>query len=978
MERKRKRNSHFDVEWTAAKCQRLLRPLTSRIGPLRRLAYITDSQRAGKATNSIVDPGVHTDSAGKSEVGDDPVWFPAQKQKAKISYSTRDRTATKSISSAAAKKPKAQPNVSHDSLIILPTPFKARAQRRGTPVKPGAGLPLLFSNSKRPARPAKRLKKDPFNYAPVSKQSAELHDRQAFEKIFELHQGVQDGFKLLLEKTQPPLQPASRGARSLMNICLRKIPDYIQAEEEWRKSVDQNDETDVTAEVYEELQELSSSPNHGWGHLREVVRAHGIKLVRQIIQDGLVAGNTRSELANMPLIYGTMAEAEDLSLAHAHTLILTRPLDTNSLLFEGCLAALQDIQLFGADRGSADSRIRILNSLYNTGKLRLSWMASRDMARIMSRLVRSLASSLQDVDYALHFIHDRILQACKKSLVPIAVSSNLEGGSENRSALAGRRIKPTSAIKTSFQQTINGLITVLTAIILIERDIHPSEGRQPAGHCIVALLRSIAIAILRKMHHLEVIDQQISILEPNNLVIPVLASMLIVNAKLVDSDPEYVNLTTEELVTAMHKIHNSSMISSNNNRTLSEVVSSFICNLSRCCGQSLEHNSQDFLGDLVQSLLAHSEPMTGNTKSFLKQVALESTIEFARTSRTQESRLLARETERTVQQQGPLQSITPTAKRTKQRASSTQRKGFRWEEGLCEWISATPFTADNNRQRIEATLPLLQSVGRTESPIGLGLSFDGSFDPAEEENDLQDSGYISAMQETPAPSRKRMSALELLDSSPDILDCSISELDGASDQRVLKPKLVHSKSERARKSMTDLIRNARPEITTKPNRAFSKTEPLSRPEPISLPKATEGPRAAVPKASSQKLKAPSREEKKETAQSTSVPLKKAPRLSDPPPNPSTVASSAASSATASKVTVTAGGEQSDSDCDELAMSCKKKPVSRPRDSTGLSKTTGSFKVRQSLEVGRGRFGNKGKAVVRQGSAEDDSEDELGA
>ncbi|GAB7353100.1 hypothetical protein MBLNU459_g3643t1 [Dothideomycetes sp. NU459] len=316
-----------------------------------------------------------------------------------------------------------------ESPISLPTPFKVRALRRNTPSKQGSESHELPFTKKRSSRPTKASKKDPFAYAPISKQSAELHDRQTFEKIFELHQGVEDGFKLLLQKTEPPLQTSIRGVRSLMSTCLRKIPDYIQAEEDWRKSIDQDDETDVATEVYEELQELSSAPNCGWQPLREVVRAHGIKLVRQIIEDGLVARNTRSELANMPLLYGTSAEAEDLSFAHAHSLIYTRPLNANSPLFEGCLLGLKDLKLFESERSPANARIRIMDSLFYHGKLQSSWIASRDMARMMGNLVRSLASHSGDLDNSIDFIHNRILQACRRSLYatsnPIATEDGL-------------------------------------------------------------------------------------------------------------------------------------------------------------------------------------------------------------------------------------------------------------------------------------------------------------------------------------------------------------------------------------------------------------------------------------------------------------------------------------------------------------------------------------------------------------------------
>ncbi|KAH0069274.1 hypothetical protein KCU66_g22991, partial [Aureobasidium melanogenum] len=257
-------------------------------------------------------------------------------------YSTRHRN---------SKPPPGQTNSPQACLVSLPTPFKARALRRGTPIKHGILSPETSnspcaSRALPVARKASRQRQDPFTRAPIAKQSIELQGRQNYERTFELHQGVTDGFSLLLQRTNSTdlEQPARKGVSSLLSMCLRRVPDYIRAEEDWRKSIDEDDDTDVSAEVYEELEDLGSVHGHGWSGLREVVIAHGMSLIHEIIRDKLVATETRAELAKIPAKYGLHKVSEDLLLAYVRSLPLKRPLSVDSRLFNGCLSSLTTMQ----------------------------------------------------------------------------------------------------------------------------------------------------------------------------------------------------------------------------------------------------------------------------------------------------------------------------------------------------------------------------------------------------------------------------------------------------------------------------------------------------------------------------------------------------------------------------------------------------------------------------------------------------------
>ncbi|CAD0113940.1 unnamed protein product [Aureobasidium uvarum] len=444
--------------------------------------------------------------------------------------------------------------------------------------------------------------------------SIELQGRQNYERTFELHQGVTDGFSLLLQRTSSTDSEEAtlrKGASSLLSMCLRRVPDYIRAEEDWRKSIDEDDDTDVSAEVYEELEDLGSIQGRGWSGLREVVIAHGVSLVHEIIRDKLVATETRAELARIPAKYGLHKMSEDLLLAYAQSLPLKRPLGVDSRLFNGCISSLTVIQPANAKN---ETFVRLLDALFSSGRLKISWLATRDMASLSSGMIRALASQSGNLGYILHFLQGRISQISRAELVQKDVK---EQGPEGNLDVWLR-------LEKSLSNTTVSIITVLTAIVLIERNTH----------------------------------------DPNDI---------------------------------------------------SE----------RCTA--------------AESLLARLSIIW----------AVESSLLSAKTFATQRSRHFLDDVEAAMAQHKPLSDQT-TAIASHSIDAHVAEQGLRWEEGLCEWIVASPL-----RIRKARNVPAMATRSRSNSS-------------SDQDNDLDDSGYLSEVKETPTLQRKVVNISTML-ASPDVL-----------------------------------------------------------------------------------------------------------------------------------------------------------------------------------------------------------------
>jgi hypothetical protein len=731
MERKRKRQSGVEF-WTAAKCQRLLRPIASRIAPLRRHQYTLNSETSQRVVEEEFLPrttpqNISTRTATHTNIDTaslDPTWLPShQNSKSQLKkYSARHRN-SQTLSG--------QINSPQACLVLLPTPFKARALRRGTPLKKDL-LTLNTSNS--PCAPKilplarrDRQRKDPFTRAPIAKQSIELQGRQNYERTFELHQGVTDGFSLLLQRTtsQDSVEPSQKGASSLLSMCLRRVPDYICAEENWRKSIDEDDDTDVSAEVYEELEDLGSVRGHGWPGLREVVIAHGVSLVQEIIKDKLVSTETRAELARIPAKYGLYQASENLLLAYAQSLPLKRPLGVDSRLFNGCLLSLTTIQPATAKN---EVFVRLLDALFSSERLKMSWLATRDMVTLSSGMIRALASQSGESRHILHFLQSRISQISGAELVRNDVKRQ---GPEGNTTVS--------------------IITVLTAIVLIERNTRDSNDSSDRCTTAETLLARLSVIVLTQLAALEHDYSTSSSHQQRAVCFSLLASSMILSVEHTGRGREQMSLSKKDILQGMVVSHGKG--SPYRTQTIAERAASFLVDLSRCCGQSLHSDSQSYLEGLVRSILEESERGSDKEKTFLKQWAMESSLLSAKICDTRRSRTFLDDVEATMTQHKPL-NVQSAGTTSYHIHAPSAEPVLRWEEGLCEWIVASPLrTRKSNKV----------------------ASRDRSTSRSEQDSDLDDSGYLSEVKETPTLQRKGVNMSNML-ASPDVLGFDLETL----------------------------------------------------------------------------------------------------------------------------------------------------------------------------------------------------------
>ncbi|KAJ9629832.1 hypothetical protein H2203_002213 [Taxawa tesnikishii (nom. ined.)] len=760
--RKRKRNQRDSTgdeaitAWTATRCMRLLRPIASRIEPLKRLSYarnVNDGDESRNSQQPRKEPialafGNKRTKSGTD--GTDTAWMPIYQSRAPMkTYGGRQKFAKTADNATRGTAARSQNTEQPSDVLTLPTPFKARAVRhleRLSAKKPAARKAELEISSPTGVRQKKRNKPaEPA--AGLARKGQRVKDQH-----WELQQGVSDGFSRLLDKTAPS-QPASRqGARSLLSTCLRRVPEYIQLEEEWRAEVDEDDETDVAAEVYADLESLGPSEDHGWPPLREVVRAHAMSLIQEIIDRRLVSVVNREALATIAYGFKAFPEALELSVACARSIRIKSPPAAEARLFDTYLPNLYPVSM-KAEWPIA--RFQVLMSLFNTGQTSLTWSATQHMVRVLSQAVRSVTTFSEDSSAALEFLSSVISLGCGK--LPAATETKDENRADRLSVFDG-----TTGMQLSLRIAYTSLVTVLIAIVLCDGDAPDSTNRRKRSSDILAILQYTAIDILTRSTQ-SIVEKGTNESEnapaelPRSLATVVLTSNLLLSVKECCLGPEYATISPSTLVSSIEQ-HHYATSKAGKTSTPTEEIAALVCGLARCCGQGSAQESLDAMQDIVQSIIQHSMSEDGKTKLFLQQWALDSALHFAKTSDSRQAYVFARQIESAVQQRGPLLAVSPSS-HERSKETPAKRKGFRWEEGLCEWIAATPYT-----QMTATKAPV-------EADEDVGISYAATAEarndsPTCKDDDFHDSGYISELLETP---HSKPGIAAPIDASPDIL-----------------------------------------------------------------------------------------------------------------------------------------------------------------------------------------------------------------
>jgi hypothetical protein len=288
---------------------------------------------------------------------------------------------------------------------------------------------------------------------------------------FGLYESVIKAFDSLLRVTSPRKDQAA-GSQSLLAMCLRKVPAYIAALEEWEaKDAEENGErpaaqgAGMSFEVYSDLESLG--PFEGWKHLSFVVRAHGVKIIQDAASEGLLEDPVTDMLIRLCLEYMPFTEC----LGLINTFVVRqypKPNPSDNDLFAS--PPLRPLRVLRSCRASSSTLLQgILADLLADGLLPADWILTKSFMALWPPTVR-LITEMKPCQDTADFVIITLEQLC-----------NLASPRRPRGV-------PQTRLRGKPQNTLISAIAALGSVVLLSEE-GSSQGPGPSSAARAATLK---------------------------------------------------------------------------------------------------------------------------------------------------------------------------------------------------------------------------------------------------------------------------------------------------------------------------------------------------------------------------------------------------------------------------------------------------------------------------------------------------------
>ncbi|KAK0113165.1 hypothetical protein ONS95_014864 [Cadophora gregata] len=639
-----------EQEWTAARCHRLLRALTSRVAILKKdILWLQDTAKENIRNERATIP---QDSRSA-----DAEWTKT-KRRIRQTYSSRGGRSGSNPQATKRGLRSAAPKRERGSIlpgeITIPTPILARARGNKPPV-----FQAPWSAHDEPRAEVVRANKRPRTRYPANDGDGQFHQSETLRELrqkipasrYTIYEGIYNGLEALLRATTKDGTAATtkpKGARSLLSMTLHAVPRYITQQEGLieahmeatgsRKALDQRD---ISTEIYDELESFGPS-RYGWKCLKDVVRSHGIQVIRESVHSGLFEDSFCGVL--IALCVNTFAIEEAQSILSA--LVSSREYPSPRTLYDTPSRPLRMLSNFTDFTSLASFQFRELSSIMASGLLPLEWLATKEFGSIWTKAMQRISPGQIDDD-AIAFLDNAL------SLLSSAGPSPSTSGS--------------NAVTEAVKNTFSSLLTTLSSIVILSKEAQRKDNYKIAHQStqydhITAILGGCLVECGSA-------DKQILLLLSN----------LIIQGDIVKQEDQNCSLVDLLLARLQHK-----SISAASPSYFQAV--NLICQVARCCGRA---STSPGLAHLEQiHLLMFAAAAEKDETSIVQGLIVDSAFAFAQKVPDREHIDYAaivdeRYSARRLDVEIGLHETTG-------KDCDEDLSGFRWEEGIGEWVTATP------------------------------------------------------------------------------------------------------------------------------------------------------------------------------------------------------------------------------------------------------------------------------------------------
>lgn len=709
----RSESAIYDAQtpWMAARCQRLLRPLSSKIALLRKERWY--NPRAGdletahncsigvapKPQGRAPDQGSRRRIIGEGDVADQE-WAPNPRPRKKLKRTYSSKNLTIQHSAGSSQTSATDQSAQTPFGITIPDNFFQPNAQSGTTGEASDRSQHVQLNSrdtlcgqKPNSRNDGEHRRLPWAGAPRSHSNvkASFHRR--------LTDGICNGLDALLKTTRhkQSSQIRVRGSRGLFATCLRKVPDLIAQEESWYKMEDPESDVDVSSMMYNDLESLSTSESGGWMPLQQIVRAHGVSMVGSAICEGLIG----FDVARGILVRSGLSKAYDEAQHILRCLLQTvEPLHNHLKIPVETISILQSLNAFALASGRHSFHYRQLTWLLSSGRLPLDWIGRADMIETWNKVVQSITQddadagpatellrlaasmtyggrgqSLATLIHGLRLRRQGLAKAANTYMASLGYQTRWPKGSQLALHDDEHDMRNEKA-----SSTISSLMTVLCAIGLLRSGGNPSSSNS------VCLLGKTALqdVAIEAQQMLELASDRVLSIQGDRMALPLLAAGL-VQATLCHNQQTFA-ATVPPLFDTLSDLVDGEL-------TVEE-GGSFVCAVAECCARATHEEVFEHTKKMVQHLrqIAESLKAISASDELYNRIGLAAALEYAEKTKHPKHLHWALDVEQAVLG-AHLESARRTPIKTPLRGQAQTRNGYRWEGGICEWIAKTPAIA---------------------------------------------------------------------------------------------------------------------------------------------------------------------------------------------------------------------------------------------------------------------------------------------
>ncbi|UKZ68882.1 uncharacterized protein TrAtP1_009902 [Trichoderma atroviride] len=599
-------------QWTAARCQRLLRQLQSRLTSLRKL--VSEKPSAPLAG-----------SKRPSDNGQDPT-----SKRVRSTYGQRNKRVAPSVPDKSVTTPPRAVrtlgamklgNVSptSESVDFLTPVWRKIRDQVDTPMK-NIDIEHDLLNS---------LPSDMIEELNAIRRHVPSEPYRIYEAIFHwLHR--------LLHSTTPQGQHP-RG-KSLLAMCLRRIPDCIANIDAYDRQQlkDSGEESiwnisDAASDLFDQIENLGADRS-GWRPLRLVVRSQAIHLLSNAIVDGLFRPEFFNLLVRLCVHLKGNGEASKLFAS----------------IYKRQVSLLQAMPSRFGESKDLSSLFALLNSL--KGK-RISGLIFECVSALVNRgrLSASALSSRAFSGFWISSLEGLTSGNAKPQIVEFTCSAiwTLARGHRPKTAEC-------NAIEQALIRVAAGLAV---AALTLESQIIPGEQEQR-----LSAWRRLAYVLDRSISLIARYKSRTSPQDNASFLLVLARYIAVANSEL--ANVAFKRRAAEDFENMAHKIDTEA----NNGKQYQQTII-LLCTIIQCRRRSDSASSQEILADLYLKL-NHEKLPDWFGRGLRKDVAF----------------MLAQKTEdlRDLNFAESLSMTTPADPKF-----STIFSGWRWEEGISEWVLPT-------------------------------------------------------------------------------------------------------------------------------------------------------------------------------------------------------------------------------------------------------------------------------------------------